>query len=123
MENGAFRDGATDFPATTACGRRREIAVLARQRWDNAGVRRRYLDGVAAKRRAKQSEMDTAIDRELEPQKIRLRNEWLANNPNFNESDFEKRAWIHLRQNLIEQRNAGSLNAEIAAQMAKGIAL
>jgi len=49
-----------------------------------------------------------------------LMREWLANNPTFTATDFEKKAWQHLRANLIEQRNADAMNAEIQNQTASG---
>jgi hypothetical protein len=77
--------------------------VLARQQASNAETRRKYLAGLEAAKAEKQSERDAEIDRQLEPQKIRLRNEWLANNPNLTEDDFESKAWHLLKANLIEQ--------------------
>lgn len=88
-------------------------AVLARQQSDNAETRRKYLAGLEAAKAEKQRESDAEIDRQLEPQKQTLMREWLANHPNETANDFEKKAWIHLRQNLIEQRKTESLNAEI----------
>jgi hypothetical protein len=117
----SFQRRQANLPTEHSLWETARDAVLARQRWDNAVVRQRYLDGVAAQRAAKQSEHEREIDAELEPTKQRLKRDWLANNPAFTESDFEKKAWIHLRQNLVDERNTASLNAEIAAQMAKGI--
>ncbi len=77
--------------------------VLARQQSENAELRRKRLAGLEAAKAEKQSERDAVIDRELEPQKIRLRNEWLANNPNLTPTDFESKAWHLLKANLIEQ--------------------
>ncbi len=87
--------------------------LLARQQSDNAELRRKRLDGLEAAKAERQREYDAEIDRELEPTKQTLMRGWLANNPNFTESDFEKKAWVHLRQNLIEQRKTDALNAEI----------
>ncbi len=94
--------------------------VLARQQNQNAELRRKYLDGLKDAKAEKQREYDAEIDRELEPQKQRLKREWLANNPTQTPNDFEKKAWIHLRQNLIEQRNNQSLEAELQSQRASG---
>jgi hypothetical protein len=77
--------------------------VLARQQASNAELRRKRLAGLEAAKAEKQSERDAEIDRELEPQKIRLRNEWLANNPTLTAADFESKAWHLLKTNLIEQ--------------------
>jgi monoamine oxidase len=87
--------------------------TLARQRSDNAEAGRKYRAKLEAAKAEKRREYDAEIDRELEPQKQRLMREWLANNPNFTATDFEKKAWQHLRTNLIEQRKTEAVNAEI----------
>ncbi len=87
--------------------------TLARQQSENAELRRKYLDGLEAAKAERQREHDAEIDRELEPQKQRLMREWLANNPNFTAQDFESKAWVHLRENLLKQRENDSMNAEI----------
>ncbi len=80
--------------------------TLARQKWDNAAARRKYLEGLEIARNARQAEADAQIELELQPEKRRLQNEWLANNPNQTAADFEKKAWHLLKANLIEQRSA-----------------
>ena len=90
--------------------------VLSRQRFDNAIAKRDYLAKLEAEKENKRKLDELALDNELEPQKQRLMREWLANNPSFTETDFEKKAWQHLRMNLVEQRNADILNAEIQKQ-------
>ncbi len=94
--------------------------TVARQRIENDELRRNRLAQLEARKDEKRREHEREIDVELEPAKQRLKRDWLANNPAFTEFDFEKKAWILSRQNLVEQRNAASLNAEIAAQMVKG---
>jgi hypothetical protein len=94
--------------------------TLARQKWDNAAARRKHLEGLEIARNAKQAEADAQIELELQPEKRRLQNEWLANNPTQTAADFEKKAWIHLRQNLIEQRTKEAFEAELQAQRASG---
>ncbi len=87
--------------------------TLARQRSDNAEARRQRLAGLERQRKAKQAETDAEIDLELAPEKRRLQNDWLANNPDLTEADFEKKTWQHLRANLIEQRKTEAINAKI----------
>jgi hypothetical protein len=94
--------------------------VLARQQASNAESRRKYLAGLEAAKAEKKREYDTQIDRELEPTKQTLMRGWLANNPYETAADFEKKAWIHLRENLIEQRKNEAFQAEMNAQMATG---
>jgi hypothetical protein len=94
--------------------------TLARQQSDNAGTKRRYLDKLDDDRKAKKAETDAELDRQLEPQKQTLMREWLANHPDKTTDDFNKSAWIHLRENLVEQRKAAAVNAEMLAQQATG---
>ncbi len=94
--------------------------LRVRQQNQNAELRRKYLAGLEAAKAEKQREYDAEIDRELEPTKQTLMRGWLANNPTFSESDFEKMAWQHLRQNLIEQRTKEAFEAELQAQRASG---
>ncbi len=94
--------------------------VLARQRSDNAEARRKYLAKLDDDRKAKQAETDAQIELSLAPEKKRLQNEWLANNPTQTSADFEKKAWHLLKENLIEQQKAASLEAEIQRQTSTG---
>jgi hypothetical protein len=100
--------------------KRERDAVLARWQANNDETRAKYLAGLAAEKAQKQREYDAEIDAELEPTKQTLMRGWLANNPTQTPNDFEKKAWIHLRQNLIEQRNNQSLEAELQSQRASG---
>lgn len=94
--------------------------TLVRQQSENAELRRKYLDGLEQQRKAKQAETDAAIELDLAPEKRRLQNEWLANNPNETVADFEKKAWHLLKENLIEQRKTEAMNAEIQSQLSSG---
>ncbi len=94
--------------------------TLSRQRSENADAKRRYLEKLEADRKAKQSETDAQTELELASEKRRLQNEWLANNPTQTPADFEKKAWHLLKENLIEQHNAASLEAEKQRQMETG---
>jgi hypothetical protein len=64
------------------------------------------------------SRKSTKIDAGLEPQKQFLNREWLANNPTETPAGFEKKAWHLLKENLIAQRNAEVLNANLKAARA-----
>jgi vancomycin resistance protein YoaR len=94
--------------------------VLSRQQSANAESRRNRLAGLEAAKNEKRREHEREIDVELEPTKLRLKRDWLANNPSFTESDFEKKAWHLLRENLIEQRKTEAGSAEIQALKATG---
>jgi hypothetical protein len=95
--------------------------TLARQQSDNAEARRKYLAKLDDEKKARQAETDAQTEAELQPEKRRLQNEWLANNPTQTAADFEKKAWHLLKENLIEQRNSESFEAERQKQLASGI--
>ena len=80
--------------------------TLARQSSDNAEARRKYLDGLEIARNAKKAEADAQTEAELQPEKRRRQNEWLANNPTQTPADFEKKAWHLLKENLLEKKSA-----------------
>ncbi len=92
--------------------------TLARMKADNAESRQRYLSKLADEKAERQRERDAEIDLELAPTKKRLQNQWLVDNPTQTVADFDKKAWHLLKENLIEQRNADSLNAEVQRQAA-----
>jgi len=94
--------------------------VMREQHTSNIETRRKRLAGLEAAKAEKRREHEREIDAELLPTKLRLKRDWLANNPTFTESDFESKAWVHLRQNLVEERAEAAREAEIAAQMATG---
>ncbi len=88
-------------------------AVLARRKRNNEAARASHLNNLETQRKAKQAEADAQIDLELEPEKRRLQNEWLANHPGQTAADFERSAWGLLKANLIEQRNAKIMEATV----------
>jgi hypothetical protein len=95
-------------------------AVLARWQANNGETRRKYLAGLENEKAQKQAERDKQIDTGLEPTKQTLMREWLANNPNETAADFEKKAWVHLRENLLEHRRNETFEAELQSQRATG---
>lgn len=92
--------------------KQREAALL-RQKVDNAATRREYLAGVEAKRADEQARYEREIEASLEPEKTRLKNEWLANNPTLTAADFERETWHLLKANLIAERDAAQMEAEM----------
>jgi hypothetical protein len=94
--------------------------TLRRQQSDNEAARQRHLAKLAGDRKAKQAETDAQVEVELQPEKRRLQNQWLADNPTQTAADFESKAWHLLKENLVEQRNADIMNAEIQSQAASG---
>jgi hypothetical protein len=94
--------------------------TLEHQQSENAEIRRKYLAKIDRDRNAKKAEAEADAEIELQSEKKRLQNEWLANNPTQTAADFEKKAWHLLKENLIEQRNADTLDAEIQRQKQSG---
>lgn len=94
--------------------------TLARQQSDNEAARQRHLAKLDGDRKAKQAEADAQTELQLAPEKRRLQNEWLANNPTQTAADFDKKAWHLLKENLIEQKSADIMNATIESQKASG---
>jgi hypothetical protein len=94
-------------------------AAIFEQKFDNARARSQYLAGLQEKRDAEARQHEREIDAELLPTKLRLKRDWLANNPTFTEADFESKAWIHLRANLVEEREDLSQAAEIKRQLSR----
>jgi hypothetical protein len=88
---------------------REEAAYFERQKQANAATRKAYLDGLAAKRDAEREEREAKVDAQLEPEKTRARNEWLANHLGKSQSDFEQVWTAHLRANAVQdlERQAG----------------
>jgi type IV secretory pathway VirB4 component len=105
------------LPTNRALWHTESDGVLLRQQLDNAESERRHLAMLDVIRVEKQREVDAEIDRELEPQKQNLMHEWLANNPDNSINDFNKLAWLDLRQNLIEIRAASAVNAQITGNL------
>jgi hypothetical protein len=116
----SFERRQAKLPADHSIWLQERDAVLARWQNRNDETQRKYLAGLEAEKAAKQAERDKQVDIELEPTKQTLMRGWLANNPNETAADFEKKAWIHLRENLIEQRKVDALSAEIIAARATG---
>ena len=71
---------------------------------ENDRLRAEYLAGLEAERAERRRRDEEALDAELEPVKQRMKREWLANHPAATETDFERKAWPHLRANLLEDR-------------------
>ncbi len=116
----SFQQRQAKLPTDHDLWKQQRDAVLARWQSNNDETRRKYLAGLENEKAAKQAEADARIDAGLEPQKQFLKREWLANNPNETAADFEKKAWQHLRLNLIEQRNNEAFQAELQSQRASG---
>jgi hypothetical protein len=91
--------------------------VMREQFTHNAETRRKYLAGLQEKRDVEARADERAIDAELLPKKLRLKRQWLADNPTFSENDFETKAWVHLRQNLVEERTDAAREAELKRQL------
>jgi len=70
------------------------------------------------KERAEQRER--AIEARLADVKMRLMHEWLADHPDQVAADFEKKAWPHLRANLVDELRQADIAATKAKLLASG---
>ncbi len=116
----SFQQRQAKLPSSHELWQQEHDAVLARQQSENAAVRRKHLDGLEIARNAQKAEAESEIELDLAPQKKRLQNQWLADHPGKTEADFNREAWHLLRENLVEQRQAESLQAELQAQLSSG---
>ena len=114
----SFQQRQANLPTDHVLWQQERDRVLSRQQSDNAEARQRHLNSLETARAAKLREYDAAIDAELAPERARLERAWLADHPNDTPADFEKKAWHHLKANLIEQRSAEAMEAT-KQQMAK----
>ncbi len=117
----SFQQRQANRPTDHDLWKQERDRTIARQQSDNEAARQRHLAKLADDRKAKQDEADAQIELSLAPEKKRLQNQWLVDNPTQTVADFEKKAWHLLKENLIEQRNADSLSAEIQRQKASGL--
>ena len=90
-----------------------QVAALDQQRAENDAARRRYLDGLAAEKRADQERRDAELDAALSPRKTRERHRWLAEHPDKTAADFDQVWRQHLRPVAVEE-----LEAETAGRAA-----
>jgi hypothetical protein len=72
-------------------------------------ARERIKARAAAKRLASATQAEIAREQLLQPEKIRLQREWLANHPDKNEDDFTRYAWPQLRANVESAQEARTL--------------
>jgi hypothetical protein len=95
----------------------RDLALWRQAAHAEAGKRNRTAE-IEAERLTAQAKMDAEIELELASDKRRLRNEWLVNNPTQTPSDFERKAWHLLKENLIAERADAQMEVEMRAAKA-----
>ncbi len=114
----SFERRRAGLPFTHEIWQNARDQTIQRQQSENSELRRKYLEKLDDEKKARQAETDAQTDLELAPTKKRLQNQWLVDNPTQTAADFEKKAWHLLKENLIEQRNADSFDAEVQRQAA-----
>jgi hypothetical protein len=107
----SFQQRQAKLPTDHDLWQQERDRVRRRQQADNAEARKRILANLDTKKQAEQAQTDAEMESLLAPEKKRLQNEWLANNPTQTAADFEKKAWHLLKENLIEQRSADAMEA------------
>ncbi len=86
----------------------------------NAETRRQYLATLEEKREGERRRAEAEVDRQLEPEKQRARNEWLANHPYQTPTDFENTWKQFLRPNAVENLERQAYEATKQALRATG---
>ncbi len=114
----SFQQRQANRPTNHELWQQERDRTLAKQQSENSELRRKYLEKLGDEKKARQAETDAQTEAELQPEKRRLQNQWLVDNPTQTAADFEKKAWHLLKENLIEQRNADSFDAEVQRQAA-----
>ncbi len=64
-------------------------------------------------RLAGQAKADAEIELSFSAEKKRLQNQWLVDHLGKTEPDFNKEAWHLLKSNLIAERDAAQMEAEM----------
>ena len=99
IEEELTRLGLPDGP-----GKEEERRRLEARRAENRRAREAHRASLEAKQAAERQRHQAELDAELEPVKQRTKREWLASHPYATETDFETKAWPHLKANLLEDR-------------------
>ena len=84
----------------------------------NEEARQRRLAGEAELARRAETRREAETEAALAPAKERERGAWLAAHPGKTPDDFERRAWPHLRRNLLEadaERQGAALRERFAS--------
>ncbi|MEJ7862143.1 MAG: hypothetical protein WKF90_10985 [Pyrinomonadaceae bacterium] len=90
-------------------------SALWRQKAHAESGKRQRTANLEAERLTAQAKMDAEIELELASDKKRLQNQWLADNPNKTEADFNRQAWHLLKENLIAERADVQMEVEMRA--------
>jgi ATPase subunit of ABC transporter with duplicated ATPase domains len=79
-----------------------QAAEQAERDKSNAKTRQEFLAALAEKKAQAHAKSQAEVDLQLEPEKNRVRNSWLANHPRENSDDFEEVWKKHLRENAFQ---------------------
>jgi hypothetical protein len=95
--------------ATREAAEREEREAQEERDRRNAETRKAYLATLEAKRAAERAKSEAEVDRQLEPEKTRAKNAWLAAHPDKTPADFEATWTARLRPNAVQdlERQAG----------------
>jgi restriction endonuclease Mrr len=86
----------------------------------NAEARKRYLDGLDAKRAEERAAAEAKLEAQIAPERASLMREWLAQDATRTEGQFNSHAWPQLRLSVIEQRERAAAEALKASLRASG---
>jgi hypothetical protein len=105
-----------DQPRTHADWIEARDLALANQKAHAAKTKQKHLAALEGDRKASETDSERRLETELEPEKRRLQNQWLADHPGKTVDDFNKEAWHLLRANLLEER-ANAVKEATESQM------
>ncbi len=106
--------------ATREAAERQELAEQAERERRNAETRKAYLATLEAKRAAERRRAEAAVDDQLEPEKTRAKNAWLAAHPDKTPADFEATWTAHLRPNAVQELERRTGEAVRASLLSTG---
>jgi hypothetical protein len=96
-------------------------SALARQKAHAEATKSKLRAELEAERLEAASKSDAKIELELAADKKRLQNQWLVDHPGKTEADFNGQAWHLLKENLIAERDAAQMEAEMQAARASAV--
>lgn len=87
---------------------------------NEARLRRERERKIEQERQAQLAADEAEFDRQIGPEKVKLRRQWLSDHPSNTAADFEAKAWPHLRANLRDEAKQALVAASREALLRTG---
>ncbi len=94
--------------------------VLSRQKSDNEHAKQEHLASLDRQRKFQAQTADAEKETRLTGEKLRLKNQWLADHPGMTAADFETQAWGLLKANLFADAEKADYQAALQEAAASG---